>query len=525
MRFHPPSTPATSPTSGGSSPRTSPGHRDPPGCIAVELLLGVDPNAGGLVEGRRPVPVAVARRWRRRWARAGRARPGCFRSCSSSRSSACSRSSNDPGRRCARNGCRGRRHPDTRFEAGQVPARLPARPGRAGRPAPGHGRERRGRGGTDAGGGGSNAREVRSWAGVPRADGPRRSRARSIWPPPWAWAGPVRPASAGSSWPMPIFRWPRPWLRWPSTAACPVAVAVPCHRDDGTPVLSLPTAVAGFVFAYGPGSFRRHAAAARGLRAGLPGTARRPAGPGRRRPGGSGRPVPPPRRCRPAPGPARGMTPSAPRDEGPVASYLAPAPTGSVGVDLPVPGPAPWPSAPTPTTSSSAAAPRWPSGRRPAAPSTSSCSPTGRRASWDPTGRPARARRRPPGGAAGGGRAPSAARRRRVPRPRRRRAGSGLRRAGRGGLVIRQVQPDVVLGHDPWKRYRLHPDHRHAGFLAVRRHRGRPRPALLPGAERGPPPARPRSCCGRPTSPTTSRTIDGAIEPSWRRSSPTAASG
>jgi len=32
-------------------------------------------------------------------------------------------------------------------------------------------------------------------------------------------------------------------------------------------------------------------------------------------------------------------------------------------------------------------------------------------------------------------------------------------------LAIREVQPDVVLGHDPWKRYRLHPDHRHAGFL------------------------------------------------------------
>ena len=31
--------------------------------------------------------------------------------------------------------------------------------------------------------------------------------------------------------------------------------------------------------------------------------------------------------------------------------------------------------------------------------------------------------------------------------------------------VIRQVRPDVVLGHDPWKRYRLHPDHRAAGFL------------------------------------------------------------
>jgi len=43
----------------------------------------------------------------------------------------------------------------------------------------------------------------------------------------------------------------------------PVVTAVPCHRDDGTPVLSLPTAATGFVFAYGPGSFRRHAAAAR----------------------------------------------------------------------------------------------------------------------------------------------------------------------------------------------------------------------------------------------------------------------
>ena len=43
----------------------------------------------------------------------------------------------------------------------------------------------------------------------------------------------------------------------------PVVVAVPCHRDDGTPVLSLPTSATAFVFAYGPGSFRRHAAAAR----------------------------------------------------------------------------------------------------------------------------------------------------------------------------------------------------------------------------------------------------------------------
>jgi LmbE family N-acetylglucosaminyl deacetylase len=31
--------------------------------------------------------------------------------------------------------------------------------------------------------------------------------------------------------------------------------------------------------------------------------------------------------------------------------------------------------------------------------------------------------------------------------------------------VIRTVRPQVVLGHDPWRRYRLHPDHRAAGFL------------------------------------------------------------
>ncbi len=32
---------------------------------------------------------------------------------------------------------------------------------------------------------------------------------------------------------------------------------------------------------------------------------------------------------------------------------------------------------------------------------------------------------------------------------------------------IRRLQPEVVLGHDPWKRYRLHPDHRAAGFLTT----------------------------------------------------------
>jgi LmbE family N-acetylglucosaminyl deacetylase len=33
--------------------------------------------------------------------------------------------------------------------------------------------------------------------------------------------------------------------------------------------------------------------------------------------------------------------------------------------------------------------------------------------------------------------------------------------------LLRTVRPDVVLGHDPWKQYRLHPDHRHAGQLVI----------------------------------------------------------
>jgi LmbE family N-acetylglucosaminyl deacetylase len=33
--------------------------------------------------------------------------------------------------------------------------------------------------------------------------------------------------------------------------------------------------------------------------------------------------------------------------------------------------------------------------------------------------------------------------------------------------AIRRHRPDVVLAHDPWKRYRLHPDHRAAGWLAI----------------------------------------------------------
>ena len=45
--------------------------------------------------------------------------------------------------------------------------------------------------------------------------------------------------------------------------------------------------------------------------------------------------------------------------------------------------------------------------------------------------------------------------------------GSGLRQRWQVAYWIRRIRPDVVLGHDPWQRYRLHPDHRHAGFLVT----------------------------------------------------------
>ncbi|MEY2403912.1 MAG: hypothetical protein QOD38_1463, partial [Acidimicrobiaceae bacterium] len=44
---------------------------------------------------------------------------------------------------------------------------------------------------------------------------------------------------------------------------------------------------------------------------------------------------------------------------------------------------------------------------------------------------------------------------------------SGLVERQQVARVIRDLKPEVVLGHDPWRRYRLHPDHRHAGQLAV----------------------------------------------------------
>jgi LmbE family N-acetylglucosaminyl deacetylase len=33
--------------------------------------------------------------------------------------------------------------------------------------------------------------------------------------------------------------------------------------------------------------------------------------------------------------------------------------------------------------------------------------------------------------------------------------------------LVRTIRPEVVLGHDPWRRWLLHPDHRAAGLLTV----------------------------------------------------------
>jgi 2-phospho-L-lactate guanylyltransferase len=55
-------------------------------------------------------------------------------------------------------------------------------------------------------------------------------------------------------------------VRFARDDAQPIVTVVPCHRDDGTPVIAVPVTPP-FPFAYGPGSFRRHVALAhrRGL--------------------------------------------------------------------------------------------------------------------------------------------------------------------------------------------------------------------------------------------------------------------
>ena len=106
------------------------------------------------------------------------------------------------------------------------------------------------------------------------------------------------------------------------------------------------------------------------------------------------------------------------------------------------------------------------SGRAPAPTSSCAVLTDGSKGTWDPDADLAALVATRQDGAAGGGPDP---RRRRRALPRARSTASST--ADRGTVervcaVIRAVRPDVVLGHDPWKRYRLHPDHRRGGRAA-----------------------------------------------------------
>jgi LmbE family N-acetylglucosaminyl deacetylase len=68
---------------------------------------------------------------------------------------------------------------------------------------------------------------------------------------------------------------------------------------------------------------------------------------------------------------------------------------------------------------------------------------------------------------------------------------AGVRQRWQVAYWIRVVKPEVVLGHDPWRRYRLHPDHRNAGFLTTDGIVAARDPHFFP--EQGVPPHRPRT--------------------------------
>jgi 2-phospho-L-lactate guanylyltransferase len=62
--------------------------------------------------------------------------------------------------------------------------------------------------------------------------------------------------------------WARTFTGVAHDGSRPIVVVVPCHRDDGSPVVSVPVDT-DFPFAYGDGSFRRHVAMARRLGLGV----------------------------------------------------------------------------------------------------------------------------------------------------------------------------------------------------------------------------------------------------------------
>jgi 2-phospho-L-lactate/phosphoenolpyruvate guanylyltransferase len=109
----------------------------------------------------------------------------------------------------------------------------------------------------------SDAADVRDWArarGLDVVDDPGSLDSAAVAGRAWVQArGCARAVIAHAD--LPLARSLTPLGR---DRGRPIVAVVPCHRDDGTTVLSVPVD-APFRFAYGPGSFRRHAAEARRL--------------------------------------------------------------------------------------------------------------------------------------------------------------------------------------------------------------------------------------------------------------------
>ena len=107
----------------------------------------------------------------------------------------------------------------------------------------------------------SSAADVRDWArtrGLDVVDDPGTLDDAAAAGRAWVAArGCVRTVVAHAD--LPLARTLSPLAR---DGGRPIVAVVPCHRDDGTTVISVPVDVP-FEFAYGPGSFRRHAAEAR----------------------------------------------------------------------------------------------------------------------------------------------------------------------------------------------------------------------------------------------------------------------
>jgi len=77
--------------------------------------------------------------------------------------------------------------------------------------------------------------------------------------------------------------------------------------------------------------------------------------------------------------------------------------------------------------------------------------------------------------------------------------------------VIRQARPDVVLGHDPWQPYRIHPDHYHAGLLVTAGIVAARDPLFFP--EQGVAPHRPETLlCFEPGQVDHVENVDGYVD-------------